>query len=160
MALSLITFPFLALFSAFNIGPKSLLKLKIKKTKMVKIMRWVADQYDVEDRTTAVFAGLDCVEWGCRRELAIFRNSLPEALKWRAEYWLNRLTPQSVATTLQRDPPAGLKQALARIELLEHGDMGMANAGRLTGDNLAVVGRVGSRQSYSRQGVKGDCVAC
>ena len=29
-------------------------KDKIKKSKMVKIMRWVAEQYDVEDRTTAI----------------------------------------------------------------------------------------------------------
>ncbi len=29
-------------------------KDRIKKTKMVKIMRWVTDQYEVEDRTTAI----------------------------------------------------------------------------------------------------------
>ena len=27
---------------------------RLKKTKLVKIMRWVADQYDVENRTTAI----------------------------------------------------------------------------------------------------------
>jgi len=113
-------------------------------------------------------ANPSCVEWGCRRELAMFRNSLPEALKWRAEYWLNRITPRSLATTLQRDPPADFQEALARIKQLEHGDIRTANARRVTGDNLVVVGRVRSRQSYSRQetrsyprqGVKGDCVAC
>jgi len=30
---------------------------RIKKTKMVKVMRWVADQYDVEQRTTAISDG-------------------------------------------------------------------------------------------------------
>ena len=42
---------------------------RIKKTKMVKIMRWVADQYEVEDRTTAI----------SDRELAtLVREHLPE----------------------------------------------------------------------------------
>ena len=29
-------------------------KDRLKKTKMAKIMRWVADQYDVKKRTTAI----------------------------------------------------------------------------------------------------------
>ena len=29
-------------------------KDRLKKTKIVKIMRWVTDQYDVENRTTAI----------------------------------------------------------------------------------------------------------
>jgi len=29
-------------------------KDRLRKTKIVKVMRWVADQYDIEDRTTAI----------------------------------------------------------------------------------------------------------
>ncbi len=43
---------------------------RLRKTKMVKIMRWVVDQYDVENRTTAV----------SDREMAqLVREHLPEA---------------------------------------------------------------------------------
>lgn len=45
---------------------------RIKKTKMVKIMRWVTDQYDVEDRTTAI---------SDREMVDLVKKHLPEAYR-------------------------------------------------------------------------------
>jgi 2-polyprenyl-3-methyl-5-hydroxy-6-metoxy-1,4-benzoquinol methylase len=80
------------------------------------------------------------VLWGHRPELDALVRHLPAALRWRATRGLNRITPGSRALDLWLDPPTSLSEALERIETYRARAAGPRRR-RLSGDNLAVVGR-------------------
>ncbi len=77
--------------------------------------------------------------WGSRPELAGLLARVPAGLRWRAERWLNGLTPRSFARRLHANPPDGIEPALACIRTVERAPASVS--GHTLGDNLTVIGR-------------------
>jgi 2-polyprenyl-3-methyl-5-hydroxy-6-metoxy-1,4-benzoquinol methylase len=79
--------------------------------------------------------------WGHRPELSKYTNKFPPALRWRAEQWLNRLTPASLATRLQDCPPTSCEDAARWVEQQQTSLPKSVRPNRGAGDNLAVVAK-------------------
>jgi len=80
--------------------------------------------------------------WGHRPELLWLADGLPEGLRWRAQRWLNWMTPVSQATKLQCQPPCSPEEAVEWIERCADTRVATNKSARSTGDNLTVSARV------------------